>query len=181
MCLNKYIKIVFTSFIVILSVSCSKKGVFLPANSIYADIRRSDTTHSYYDTTYPIRLTDNLLFEMAYYRDAAELSRSMGFMSAILWRQQVDKIGYYNDKVGYFIVSCDDEYIYNGFLQENNGELYAKYNPIKEDNIDMYPIIRTKNYRKLYYWIVKELNKGATISIIGDKKGIYIGKSFNDV
>jgi len=85
----------------------------------------------------------------------------------------------YQIAAGYYILSYGDEYIYSGYLKENNSEYYAKYNPVNEDNKDIFPIIKTKNKNKLYRWIIKEMNKCSIVAVIGDKEGKYIAKSFN--
>jgi len=173
MYLIKYVKTAIMFLVIAMNISCStKKEVFLPKDSVYSASIRSimDTSHSYYDTTYPIILTDKLPFEEAVYRDATELFRLVVRIHAKFYWQQISK----EKNKEYFIISCDDKYIYYGFLKEANSELYAKYNPVSEDNQN----IRIKNYRKLHYWLIQELNKSSTISIIGDEKETYISKSF---
>ena len=164
----------FIFLVITMSISCSQKGIFLPKESVYFSI--NDTVHSYRSGTYPFKLTDKPPFKEAVYRDATELFRLMGLFNVYCSRMQKTT----KDKDEYFIISCDDKYIYYGFLKESNGELYAKYNPLKEEDKDMHPVIRTKKEQNLDYWVIRELNKGSTVSIIGDKEGTYIGKSFKE-
>ena len=170
MYLSKHTKRAFVFFVIIINVSCSQKKVFLPRESVY--FSTVDTTYSYKNKTYPITITDKPPFEQAVYRDASELLRLMMRIFSF-YESEIDK--------GYFVVFCDDKYIYSGFVRESNNELYAKYNPANEDNQKIYPIIRTKETMKLYYLVARELNKGTTIFIIGDKEGTCIAKSFSGV
>jgi hypothetical protein len=162
-----------------MNISCSRKGIFLSADSVYSDKIRSitDTTYNY-DTTYLIlNLTDKYPFSAAISRDRTDiLAMEIGFIATTIDMQR--KEGIFKDKKGYFVISCDDKYIYYGFLKENNSELYDEYNPIKENSKDTSLVIKTKNCRKLYNWVITEMEKGSIISIIGDKKGTYIGKLF---
>jgi hypothetical protein len=184
---NNSIKIVFLfQFIVIaMSISYSQKGIFLPAESAYTMKVRAilDTAHYFCDTAYPIKLIDKPPFEKAVYRDMKELISLMGSISLSFlsqhWTSRVPQEPMSNEegKRGYFIISCDEEYIYSGILKESSSELYAKYDPTKEDNKDIYPVIKTKSYKKFYYWIVQEMNKGAVISIGGTQR-TRIAKSF---
>jgi hypothetical protein len=85
----------------------------------------------------------------------------------------------------YNILFLDDNMciINEGRLTEKAGELYAKYNPIHEDDTNMRFTVRAKGYgmltRKLKYPVAQELEKGRIVSIVFEKKGIYIVKSFN--
>jgi hypothetical protein len=162
-----------------MNVSCSKKGVFLPVESAYTEKVRAilATEHYFHDTNYPIKLTDKSPFQKAYYRDCRELNSIMGTMTlTFLSKSMISKTTNENIEKEYFIISCDDEYIYIGVLKENNTELYTKYNPITKE--DMYSAIKTRSYRKYYYWIIQEMNKGSIISINGTKR-TFIAKSFN--
>jgi hypothetical protein len=177
---SRFIKFVFVFLVIAVSISCSKKGVFLPVESAYSEKVRAilDSAHYFVDTNYPIKLTDKLPFQEAYYRDSKEFINVLGIMdSEFLVRYVKLKKLHENIEKKYFIVSCDNEYIYFGILNENNTELYTKYNPITKDNKEN-SVIKTRNYRKYYYWIIQEMNKGHIISIDGSKR-IRIAKSFN--
>jgi hypothetical protein len=183
--LSKSIKIIFLFIIIAMSISCSKKGVFLPIESAYSAKVRAllDTTNYFRDTTYPIKLTDKPPFQKAVYRGRKELVSLMGSISLSFLSQSWsshEPMSNEEGEKGYFVISCDDEYIYSGILKENNNELYAKYNPMKEDSKDIYPVIKTKNYKEFQNWIIQEMNKGAIISITGTQK-TYIAKSFSNI
>ena len=173
MYLTKCTKIIFMFLVSTIITSCSQKREFLPKESVYFSIE--DTAYNYENRTYPIKLINKPPFKQAVYRDATELLRLIMLINAYYssLRKSIE-----NTK-GYFVISCDDKYIYHGFLKENS-DMYNKYNPAKEENQDIHPIVRLKNTSKLYNWAVQELNKGLTISIIGNKEGTYSGKSFED-
>jgi hypothetical protein len=178
--MRKYIKFVFV-FVIAMSISYSQKGVFLPEESAYSEKVRAilDTAHYFHDTNYPIKLTDKPPFQKAYYRDSKALIWVMGTIDLTFWSKYV-KSKKLNENIEkeYFILSCDEVYIYIGILKEDNIELYTKYNPILEDNKGMCSVIKTRNYRKYYYWIIQEMNKGSIISIDGFNRA-RIAKSFN--
>lgn len=188
--LSKFIKIAFLFLTIFVCISCSQKGVFLPVESDYAAKVRTifDTTSTYIDPNYPILLTDNPPFEKAVYRDSREFNILMMDVFSTIdcqfwtqrWLLQVppEPMSNEKNKKGYMIISCDDEYIYSGVIREKDSVLYAKYNPITNNNKDMYPIVKTKNMNRFYYWIMQEMNKGAIISITGTQKA-YFAKSFD--
>ena len=166
MSLNKYVT-TFAFFLVFINFSCSKKGVLFPRDSVYDS--DENTSYSYLDKTYPITLTDKTPFQTAVYRDATELSRLIGLIY-VTYKQKFELKGYY-------IVSCDDKYIYYGYLSEKNGK-YAMYNPIREDSQKANPELRMKDEKTLQKWVAQELNKGSTVSIAaGNKEGTFIVKS----
>jgi len=167
--LIKYIKMAFLFLATAIITSCSQKGVFLPKESVYFSIE--DAVYSYNNGTYPIKLTDKPPFKQTVYRDATELLRLIMLTSVFYQKEEENN--------SCFVISCDDKYIYFGFLKESDSELYDKYSPIKKDNQDTYSIAKMKNTSELYNWAVQELNKGLVISINGNKERMYRCKSFN--
>ncbi len=188
--LTKSVKKAFLFLTIVVSISCSQKGVFLPVESDYAAKVRAilDTTRTFSDPNYPILLTDKPPFEKAVYRDSREFNILMMDVFSTLdcqfWTQRwllqapPEPMSNEEGEKGYMIIFCDDDYIYSGVIREKDSVLYAKYNPITKDNKDMYPTVKTKNMNKFYYWIMQEMNKGAIISVTGTQK-VYFAKSFD--
>jgi hypothetical protein len=164
-----------------MSISSAQKGVFFPEESAYSAKVRAilDTARYFHDTNYPIKLIDKPLFQKAYYRGKRELNNLMQDIDFTLLLRHDMRFKKLNENVEkeYFIISCDNEYIYIGIIKEG-AELYTKYNPIKEDNKAMPSFIKARNFQKFYYWIIQEMNKGSIISITGNSR-TRIAKSFN--
>jgi len=144
--------------------------IFSDANCVYAtpySLSQSYGEEPLYRIHYPITLKDNPLFQKAIYCDDC-------WLSVYIARTFRQKEG---DKKGYCILSSDGIYVNYAFLEEKDGDLYAKYNPLNEDNNGTVTTIKSK---KFWDWLTQELetNKNQLISVAKNGK-VYIVKLFN--
>jgi len=129
-----------------------------------------------YKIDYPITLIDNPLFKKAIYRDDDCMTGRLS--------HRVADISYYQQKFGtaeskkkvYFILSFDGKYIKYGFLEEKDGDLYTKYDPLNENNGGTVTTIKRK---KLRDWLTQEMSKTEVTSIT-KIRNVYIAKSFSN-
>lgn len=133
------------------------------------------STDSLFVIIYPIVLTDNSLFSKAICQDDFEsLIQSETTVSRLTFPPDFKAIK------GYYILSLDGIYIKYGSLTETNTELYATYNPFKEEDNNS-TVIKTKNKQKLMYWIKQEMSNGLLVSVGAKTKGGYVAKSFKSL
>ena len=129
----------------------------------------------FYNIYYPIPLVNNSLFRNAIYRDDDNGFKFLvSGIGLTRYSQQKSKI-LKSDKKGYYILSFDGKYINYAFLEEKDGDLYTKYDPLGEGNGSTVTIKR----KKLQNCISQETdtNKNRVISI-GKIGNVYVVKSF---
>ena len=153
-------------------ISTNGGGLLVRGNS-NSYVMAQDDGERFFKIHYPIPLTDNQLFKKAVYRNDCGLT---GYIVSMFHSRQNECIG-----EGYVILSSEGKYINYAFLDEKDGDFYAKYNPLDERNGGTVTIIKRK---KLQNWISQETenqgietNKNKIISIIKFGK-TYIVKSF---
>ena len=123
-----------------------------------------------YKIHYPIPLIDNPLFKKAvYHNDESWLTTSN--VTHVLYHQEKEK------KNGFFVFSSDGKYINYGFLEEKDGDVYTKYNPLNENNSSTVMTIKRK---KLRDWLSQEMNKKDEVFSIAKKGDVYVVKSFKN-
>jgi hypothetical protein len=171
---------------VIYTDSTIDNGVRVYTDSIVLDIFVSYIDSSIIDgfvvytdsvVSYHYPLTNNPPFNNAVYHDYCEFFREMFFITTMLWKQERIKTSY--EEKRYYILFANNKFINYTSVSRNDSELYAKYNPIGEDNNGSFSFSQ-RQFDKLTNWVLTEMDKGLKVSIASKNKKTYIAKSFSD-
>lgn len=145
--------------------------VYTDSTVIDGSIIYTDSNITYSPRNYHITLTNNPPFKSAIYRNNCEYFELIQSCTFMLWMPIPD------EKRGYFIFSSDKKFVNYAFIKDIDGELYAKYNPMKKENNGSITF-SMRNSNKLTDWIQKEMDKGRIVSMGCKNKRKYICKSF---
>lgn len=175
--------VIYTDSTIVNGKSIYTDSLIVDISVVYTDSVVMDGVVIYTDSivnshvkNYHIILKNNPPFQSAIYRDNCEFKNLMMLSLSMLWKQQINDIP--DEKKAYFIFSSDKKYVNYAYIKDTERELYAKYNPMKEDNNESisFSLNHDKNFMK---WVEKEMNKGRIVSMGCKNKRKYICKSFN--
>lgn len=158
-------------------------------DSIKVDCKSSNINNNYYYMTgigsfmhgdgfplyiiyYPIPLKNNPLFKQACYLGDPSLASNITLFTRNTQGSPDREIK------KYCILSYDGHYVNFAYLGENDGNLYAKYNPLGSDNGST---TVTMKYKKIQSWMTQELEKNQNkIFSITKSSKVYVIKSFSN-
>jgi hypothetical protein len=171
-------RIIYTDSTIVNGVISYTDSIVVDISVSYKDSTVIDGSIVYTDSgiSYKVNYPINSPFKNLIYRDYCGIFLEMFIITTNLWLQEKSIKALETEKK-YYIFSADSRFISYASVSKNDGELYAKYNPIGENNNGSFSFSQ-RQFEKLIDLLLQEVDRGMIVSIGSKNKKTYIVKSF---